>query len=156
MSNAQWVPRGSSSGARLRAYRNAAFSTLGAGTLSGLTFDALSTLVAPFNLEISAGKLRALTSGVCRVQLTVSATGILLLSAVRVVFTRTRSGAADRVFADRRHAAPTSGAFSFEAGGAIDVLRGDLIAVDVASIGAGSVSFTVGSEVGTWIEGSVS
>lgn len=149
--------RGRSRGPRIRAYRNAALSTPPlAGTLVHLEFDAPSSLVSALNLDLVSGDVRALVSGVGEVKVTISATGAFLLSAIRIVLTRVRSGSVDAVFSDRRYMAPTGGSFSVTSAGEVDVVRNDVLRVDFSSIGAGSVNLATGSEIGSWIEASIS
>ncbi len=136
----------------IRAYRNAAFST--SAVLTKLDIDAVSALVTPLNFELLSGDIRALQPGVAELRMTLEATGVLSISVLRVVMSRIRAGNAV-AFVDRPYNTPTSGTFSINASGEIDVIRDDLIRVELQSTGIGGVALSVASELGTWFGASL-
>jgi hypothetical protein len=133
----------------IRAYRNAALST--STLLTKLDIDVVSALVTPRNFELFLGDVRVLQSGIAKLHLKLEAAGVLTIAVLRVVMTRIRSGDLV-VFEDRLYNIPTSGTFSIDARGSIDVVRDDLLRIEIQHTGLGSVALSVGSEHGTWVE----
>jgi hypothetical protein len=140
---------GRSHGPMIRAYRNAALST--STLLTKLDIDVVSALVTPRNFELFLGDVRVLQSGIAKLHLKLEAAGVLTIAVLRVVMTRIRSGDLV-VFEDRLYNIPTSGTFSIDARGSIDVVRDDLLRIEIQHTGLGSVALSVGSEHGTWVE----
>lgn len=146
------MPGGSTGGVQAagRFYRTASLSITNA--LTQIPFDTDSAAVLPFMVGRSGGDMQSLITGKAIARASFRATGLLGLSAVRMVLTRIRSGSADLVFADAYRTAPITGVFTADVTGMVDLDVDDIIRVECAAVGIALLSASVGGENATWAD----
>lgn len=144
------MPQGSIGGAKAlgRVWRDAAFTVT--GSPAQLAFDQDSVLLTPNNVTRIGGDIATGVRGAGIVLFSARSTGGALLTGIRILFVRSPGTAREATFVDWIQRTPASGAFTFGAGGAIDLEVGDTVQIQLEAQGTGTFSLTVADEIYTW------
>lgn len=143
----------SKSAFQIRAYRDAALSTSGAGTWTHVSVDTPSPLESAAGYSLTGGRVVADVTGRATISGRVTYTAKLLLTNVRVrLVVEPVGGGADIVYLDPPaivavSAGTDSVAFAYDPTLAV----GDKVRIDFASFGVGGVVLVTG-DLNTWIK----